>query len=119
FLPSKLVLREDGNYTSGAPNAANAALYPITIEVLKVMFGKATVDPTSPMKIDWNGNGTIDAGEFVLEGEECLVFYLGGIPTAPGSAPGCQGFVKGTNPSPLVVPAGAQRTTPFQFDQGR
>src|SRR5437588_13128614 len=43
FLPSKLVLREDGNYTSGASGATNAALYPITIEVLTVMFGKGAV----------------------------------------------------------------------------
>lgn len=33
--------------------------------------------------VDWNGDGQID-GPWTLEGEQCLVFYLGGIPTAPG-----------------------------------
>ena len=29
---------------------------------------------------DFNGNGTLDTGGYVLHGHECLVFFLGGVP---------------------------------------
>jgi hypothetical protein len=40
--------------------------------------------------LDWNGNGAAD-GAVTLEGDQCLVFFLGGIPRQ-GATPGCLGF---------------------------
>ncbi len=79
--PSVLVLNESNPLNS--PSAA----------FLKKMFGKNF--GSSP--VDWNGDGSIDgpASGWVLEGEQCLVFYLGGIAN--------QGFsYNSTNPTPVA-----------------
>jgi type II secretory pathway pseudopilin PulG len=69
---------------------------------------------------DWNGDGTATApasagalGDFVLQGDECLVFFLGGIPTIdPNGVIGGQGFCTDkTNPT-LATP-GRTRIGPF------
>lgn len=63
---------------------------------------------------DFNGNGICDANPIYLEGHECLVFFLGGVPSATVDAStgatvyGVTGWYKNqTNPfvalSPLVV----------------
>ena len=69
---------------------------------------------------DFNGNGVFDA-PYILEGHECLVFFLGGIPSPPttGSlAP--TGFGKDpTNPF-VNANVSQNRTQPmFEFDPGR
>jgi len=65
---------------------------------------------TSP-GIDWNGNGVLD-GPVVLEGDQCLVFFLGGIPG--NSIPlQCIGF--STNPKDPSDKTTADRIGPF-FD---
>jgi general secretion pathway protein G len=48
--------------------------------------------------IDWTGGQltTIPAGGLVLQGDQCLVFFLGGIPTVANGVNGCLGFA--TNP---------------------
>jgi hypothetical protein len=65
--------------------------------------------------IDWNGNGTIDAGPVTLEGHQCLVFFLGGIPS--------NGVLSGfsTNPrNPAMLIAGGTNVGPFfQFKAER
>ena len=62
--------------------------------------------------MDWNGDSNIASGqEYVLEGEECLVFILGGIPTAPTQPPGVLGFSK--NPNLPSAPGGAATTAPI------
>lgn len=65
--------------------------------------------------IDWNGNGSPD-GPVTLTGDQCLVFFLGGIPL-PVSAggPGCQGFSQTSDPSA----AGNPRRDPFVRFQSR
>jgi hypothetical protein len=50
--------------------------------------------------VDWNGNGVFQTpaqgGDYILEGDQCLVFFLGGIPG--NSVPlQCRGF--STNPT--------------------
>jgi hypothetical protein len=66
---------------------------------------------------DWNGNGTIDRGEVVLEGQHCLVFFLGGIPTPPDSAIGCSGF--NTDSRNPAAPGGTRAGPYFEFKPGR
>jgi len=114
FLPSRLVLYEDMSY----PNR-NVAGHPEQTSwvFLTKAFGKSAIKQGS--LIDWNGNGTIDKPQngFILEGEHCLVFLLGGIPTPPGGAPGCQGF--STNPAnPADIKSGT-RPAFFEFKGAR
>jgi len=71
--PSMLLLREDGDY-SAATNGANAALARDSHLFLIKMFGNISF-----ANMDWNGNGVIDAGFVILDGPQCLVFFLGGI----------------------------------------
>lgn len=71
---------------------------------------------------DFNGNGFLDEGAILLEGHECLAFFLGGIPNRTGTTlSGMGGF--GPNPvNPFVAEAFAQnnRKRPlFDFDASR
>jgi prepilin-type N-terminal cleavage/methylation domain-containing protein len=111
YLPSRLVLREDGLYDKRSTDHVN------TVTILTKMFGKNVVGkwpaapatqitPAAAVKIDWNGNGTIQSGDMVLEGPQCLMFYTGGIPT--GGVP--TGFSKQTN-NPAAP--GGQRFGPY------
>jgi general secretion pathway protein G len=87
---------------------------------LTKVFGK-NLGPT-----DWNGDGTI-GGTWVLEGEQCLVFYLGGIPNtqqvAGGSARAGLGFstnnMKPSFGSMATETMGARRGPYFQFQSSR
>jgi prepilin-type N-terminal cleavage/methylation domain-containing protein len=71
--------------------------------------------------IDWNNNGVIDRGRLILEGDQCLVFFLGGIPTAPGQTYGCLGFsYLGSNPATPPLTQGEQRKGPyFEFKSAK
>ena len=79
---------------------------------------------------DFNGNGKVDANNIILNGSECLAFFLGGIPTNDGGTPllitGVSGFSKSpTMPFvPNLVINGASiapnRTVPnYEFNNGR
>jgi prepilin-type N-terminal cleavage/methylation domain-containing protein len=77
--PSTLILNE------AAPLASPSGPF------LQKVFGK-NLGPT-----DWNGDGAI-SGIWPLQGQQCLTFYLGGIPSnplnplTPGAQPGGLGF---------------------------
>jgi hypothetical protein len=72
--PSRLRLREKGGYDVNDP------LDRETVKILNAMFPK--VDLTKP--INWKGYGT-PSDDWILEGDQCLVFFLGGIPEKNGS----------------------------------
>jgi prepilin-type N-terminal cleavage/methylation domain-containing protein len=112
--PSKLILREDMAYNLN-PTNPNAALELQSLQFLKKVFGK-NLGPT-----DWNGDTKIanPAAGWILEGEQCLIFYVGGIPNtaqiAAGSPPQCQGFsYNNTNPA---TPGGKRHGPYFQNTQ--
>jgi hypothetical protein len=108
--PSFLVLREDLAYNKAIP----VELQSITF--LKKVFGQNL--GAGAQFIDWNGNGQPDLGvPFYLEGEQCLVFYLGGIqgivPPTVGGTPTCLGFNSNNlNPAAPSV-TGARRKGPY------
>jgi prepilin-type N-terminal cleavage/methylation domain-containing protein len=80
--PSSLYLNETGQYNlSNAPDQA-------TVRFLQRWFGK-NFNWKAPC--DWNGNGTTNEA-YTLTGQQCLVFYLGGIPTYSGTTIGMTGF---------------------------
>jgi hypothetical protein len=74
--------------------------------------------------IDWNGDGRIDDDGIILEGHQCLVFFLGGIPKGGGignrwGEPDCMGF--STDPrDPAKIDQTSGRKGPFyEFPSGR
>ena len=82
YIPSRIVLREDGMYgTNSIP--AIAALEIESLAFLKKMWPRLATPTTAGFAgHDWNGDGQItikDNGAFLLEGDQCLVFFLGGI----------------------------------------
>ena len=68
--------------------------------------------------IDWNGNGNTDDAPVILEGDQCLVFFLGGIPDK-GPPPSTRGFSR--NPfDPALVAQREGRLSPlFEFPDDR
>jgi hypothetical protein len=70
-----------------------------SLTVLQKMFPRLE-SPNHPWKtgamtIDWDGDGAVSA-PVVLTGDQCLVFFLGGIPNPLG---GTRGFGTGLNPA--------------------
>jgi prepilin-type N-terminal cleavage/methylation domain-containing protein len=89
YPPSRIVLSETpGGYD------ANSQLY------LGSIF--TNIDLSQP--IDWNGDGTIQTAPWVLEGDECLVYFLGG--------PNLQGWCTDKS-KPWVATPGRNREGPF------
>jgi prepilin-type N-terminal cleavage/methylation domain-containing protein len=151
FPPSRVYLNEAGYYPTGATNvylAANGtditlgSLAQRSISSLKkfwprVLFSSSgVVFPSGSTNFyDFNGNGDFDGGPiqggFILQGHECLTFFLGGIPYNPNGGPtgmGMSGFGKNpTNPfsnmiagAPMYRGAGAGSTQPmFDFKPSR
>jgi hypothetical protein len=83
---------------------------------------------TGPMTgtefVDWNGNRRLDTTPMILEGDQCLVFFLGGIPdNYRGGPPNCTGFsTNGSNPAAHIFPlpgGGDVNPSLFQFGSDR
>jgi prepilin-type N-terminal cleavage/methylation domain-containing protein len=88
-IPSQLILREDGAWDLTNPVEKRSKLF------IESMF------PRIQYPVDWNGDGVTN-GPHTLMGEECLVFFLGGIPTQTGPNT-CLGFSKNPkNPADFV-----------------
>ncbi len=117
-IPSDFVLREDGYDTSDPAQRA-------AVGYLTKLFGRSWYKQAGPgviqcgaagTGIDWNGNGSIQPGIQRLTGEQCLVFFLGGIPATSGGNR-CLGFSKNAS-NPAAI--GGTRHGPFyQFKTAR
>lgn len=124
YIPSRLLLCEDGNYaayngTSFQQLATDSQTY------LAQIFGsRFPVANTVPgfQNIDWNSDGsiypTVNKGlnpPMILEGQHCLVFFLGGMqsPVSSGSNT-CLGF--STNPTSPTAAGGTRRGGGSLFD---
>ncbi len=171
YPPSRVLLAESGNYSTFVNNTSPLSSIPdtesptgndITVGQLaqrtlvamrkfwpRVVFATS---PNSPIPVngtntwyDFNGNGLPDANPYVLHGHECLVFFLGGIPSptllpasgsvvVPASEFGMSGFGKDpTNPFSNNIIADNRLATPgpnpmynpnrqpplFEFNGGR
>jgi prepilin-type N-terminal cleavage/methylation domain-containing protein len=92
YIPSRFRLREQiSTYNLNDKLDAESYAY------LKKLFPKLS----SQSVIDWNNNGVVD-GAVDLEGHQCLIFFLGGIPSYGPNT--CNGF--STNPSNPAAPGG-------------
>jgi prepilin-type N-terminal cleavage/methylation domain-containing protein len=124
YIPSQFVLCEsiDGYFTAN-PTPKTDLLHQDSFQYLQRLFPRLVkTDTSSPPKfiwasgasIDWNGDGNPDGpGDKILQGQECLVFFLGGIPDASGGlgAFRCRGFsTDSTNPANFLT---AQMNPPF------
>ncbi len=137
--PSRLLVVETGNYQPFLSGANRNTVVPsgstmdITYQQLaerslrhlrkffpRVRFN--TTDTSAAGDVgtyDFNGDGVIQttAQFYVLDGTECLVFFLGGIPSSSGQ--GMVGFAKDpTNPFRSDIPSGdanasTNRDAPF------
>src|SRR5262249_5715709 len=117
FFPSRLILYNDMSlYTTNFASvpAADQPTVKRTGEVLRYMFGRRVMSGTT-LTPGWDGTGPA-TGRVVLSGPECLVFYLGGMPSTTGGN-SCKGFsTSATNPTQ----AGGERIGPFyQFKSAR
>jgi len=106
--PSKLILNET------SPLSTPSAPFLQKVFGKNLGYGQAFVD--------WNGDGSPN-GPWILGGEQCLVFYLGGIPNtaavAKGLPPAPQGFST-NNINPALIPPGTKTKGPyFQFVSSR
>ena len=118
YPPSRIYLAENGDYTVVTSNASLSiagASQDITLGqlaqrsvsalrkffprvVLNTSGGPVFTGPPYTRWYDFNGNGVVD-GPYILQGHECLVFFLGGIPFQTASGYGMTGFGKDpTNP---------------------
>ena len=121
YIPSKIVLSENGQiYTT----LAGAPLYSDSLAYLQRLW------PRLQFPVDWNGNGKIDpptgpiAGDVILTGDQCLVFFLCGIPFVDGTGlPTCSGFsTNPANPAAHITPGTpglAPKPPLYEFDTGR
>ncbi len=78
YLPSRLHLSKQNNYSNASQLDLDSKAF------LQARFGRDCCygfQSPPPVAIDWNGDGVANE-EIYLEGEQCLVFLLGGIPLA-------------------------------------
>jgi prepilin-type N-terminal cleavage/methylation domain-containing protein len=109
YFPSRIRLLDSGAYdlSLNANSQPNNQLDYDSYTYLKRVW------PRIQFPIDWNNNGVAD--DAILEGDQCLVFFLGGPgvyinPSVPGSVANPQGFSNnGANPAQL----GGSRLGPF------
>lgn len=142
YPPSRIILSETGNYslsdlrasgheqlsTSAMTNAELTTLANRSISYLRRIWPKMVLSTTGAVSgipggfYDFNGDGT--GGQVhVLDGTECLVFFLGGLPGKVGSG---QMTVTGFSQNPAnpaireSVALGANRSSPmYDFRGGR
>jgi prepilin-type N-terminal cleavage/methylation domain-containing protein len=85
--PSRLYLDETGTYNPADPVNGYPGYNTLTVvqQAALIQLAKDSKDylysklfPRASLSLDWNLSGKID-GPTILEGEQCLVFFLGGI----------------------------------------
>ena len=119
YIPSTLVLfSKQSDYTNSSSFQPATDSYAYLLRLWPRLF--ATGD------VNWNGLGTKTG--VILKGDQCLVFFLGGIPAFDSAtgAPLCTGFA--TNPADpsfhIANPTSGGKPTPvkgpyFEFDSSR
>ncbi len=118
YLPSRLELEETpSNYYTqvGTNYVFKDQVAQDSVVYLKRLFPKIDLSVTG-QAIDWNGDGTAGNASYTLQGDQCLVFFLGGIPASAAltGAPGVTGFsTNPLNPAYQVGQNGATVKGPF------
>jgi prepilin-type N-terminal cleavage/methylation domain-containing protein len=142
YPPSRILLIENGDYSDKAlgysgytwqtPNSTdinNGQLAQRSLSSMRKFFprlqlGASGAVYTATAFPDFNGNGTMD-GPKLLTGDECLVFFLGGMPSVSTSGGvttwGVTGFGKNpVNPFQSATASTANRVNPlYDFKNDR
>jgi general secretion pathway protein G len=138
YIPSKIYLSESGNgYLDANRNQITSGFIGESISYLQRLWPK--LSPGAPGRwgannyIDWNGSGKPEgvvsnpdinnpAGEMILEGDQCLVFFLGGIPLRDPVtlAWSCTGFsTNPIDPAAQILSGGNVKGPMYEFDASR
>ncbi len=80
FPPSQIRLREKGGYNDINSDELDRFTAKWLSEIFKKIDLELYTNSNGTQWHDWNGNGQPDE-PVQLEGDECLVFFLGGIPS--------------------------------------
>ncbi len=142
YPPSRFLAVENGNYAQflGSTNPLSAVTLPdpyspgdgdITLGQLAQRsvaairkfwprVNTSTGVTTNTLVYDFNGNNNPD-GAYILHGHECLVFFLGGVPSQDGTGNfAMTGFDKSpTNPFTNLVTSSNRQPPLFEFNPGR
>ena len=131
YPPSRIILSENGFYntgsatplaTTGMADITSGQLAQRSVSYLRRFWPQMAISTSGPIWAagstqwyDFNGDGVMATQPYVLQGHECLVFFLGGVPIA--GATGVTGFGKlPTNP----FNNSQSRNAPFfEFQPGR
>jgi general secretion pathway protein G len=135
YPPSRIILDEGGYMQVGLTGVASPTatsdvtlgqLYQRTMTAFRKFWPRVTLSTAgevypakSTVWYDFNGNATNNSGTaLILQGHECLCFFLGGVPNASGGVvTGMTGWSK-TPTNPFTN--SANRNPPlFEFDAGR
>jgi type II secretory pathway pseudopilin PulG len=145
YIPSRLVLCKEWLHYYSAPGVFKSQLHQDSFEYLGRVWPRldwntpqpwpaippwplTSASPTGAGGIDWDNTGSpfltvrdasnnaINANQIILEGEQCLVFFLGGIQPLQ--------YVPGSSPPVLVTPAtdngfSTNQSNPAQFGGDR
>jgi type II secretory pathway pseudopilin PulG len=117
YVPSQLKLYSTiKGYIStgnGGTNPSPSQLDNDSLAFLQAMFGKRLGTGATPL--NWDGTGA-SSWPVTLQGQECLVFLLGGIPNGT-SPPGCLGF--STDPTNPTTSGGTRKGPYYDFQTSR
>ncbi len=135
YPPSRVVLSETGDYSpatiqsvySGLSAAAATALSQRSVSYLRRTWPKMVLSTSGPIvnsttKVyDFTGTGTTTSPTLhIIQGAECLTFFLGGIPQQTSTGWAVVGFAKNpANPMQNAVLTSNRSSPMFEFRPGR
>jgi prepilin-type N-terminal cleavage/methylation domain-containing protein len=142
YPPSRMLLCEDGFFRSPVTSPAtstsdvdisNAQLVQRSVAYMRKFWPRVAVSTSAATIVpdtngeylngwyDFNGNGAVvkhPEDPYILQGHECLVFFLGGIPSTNGVS--VSGFARSPQNPFLPDSVAPNRQPPlFEFDAGR
>lgn len=120
YPPSRVILWEDGYFriADTTPLAGTAPWSDMTrgqlaqrsLAAMRKLFPKVEFSTSgvvwldsSTQWYDFNGNGVFDTAPYILQGHQCLTFFLGGLPQQTSEGFTMTGFAK--NPSNPFTPS--------------
>ncbi len=117
--PSRITLWEDPTANNGCATSTPNQNAIESLAILRQMW--PAFDATASTLRDWDGDGTATGGPFTLTQGECLVFFLGGMPTS-SSVGGTNlftlsGFSK--NPADPTIKGGTREGPFYEFKNDR
>lgn len=122
YPPSRIVVAEDGDYSTATLSSISPALIQRSVAALRRIWPriKINTDGTKPVIsggwYDVNGD-TVRNPAYILSGHECLCLFLGGVPMKTDTGFGLMGFSKDpTNPFQGSIPPSV---TPWPYSSNR